>query len=69
MLVDIPKDVTDPNIKIPYHYPREIQMRSYHPTEKGHQGQIKQAVDLMLQAKRPVLYTGGGVVLGEASAP
>ena len=42
VVVDIPKDVTDPNIKIPYHYPREIQMRSYNPTEKGHPGQIKQ---------------------------
>ncbi len=68
VVVDIPKDVTDPNIKIPYHYPREIQMRSYQPTEKGHLGQIKRAVELMLQAKRPVLYTGGGVVLGEAAA-
>jgi len=68
VVVDIPKDVTDPNIKIPYHYPREIQMRSYQPMEKGHLGQIKRAVELMLQAKRPVLYTGGGVVLGEAAA-
>jgi acetolactate synthase-1/2/3 large subunit len=68
VVVDIPKDVTDPNVKIPYVYPREIRMRSYHPTEKGHPGQIKRALDLMLQAKRPVFYTGGGVVLGEASA-
>ncbi|MBK5965907.1 acetolactate synthase, large subunit, biosynthetic type [Thiocystis minor] len=68
VVVDIPKDVTDPNIKIPYHYPREIRMRSYNPVEKGHPGQIKKAVDLMLQATRPVFYTGGGVVLGEGSA-
>jgi len=68
VVVDIPKDITDPNIKIPYHYPREIRMRSYNPTEKGHTGQIRRAVDLMLQAKRPVFYTGGGVVLGEAAA-
>ena len=68
VVVDIPKDVTDPNIKIPYHYPREIRMRSYNPTEKGHSGQIRRAVDLMREAKRPVIYTGGGVVLGEASA-
>ncbi len=67
VLVDIPKDVTDPNIRIPYHYPREIRMRSYHPTEKGHPGQIKRAIDLMAQAQRPVIYTGGGVVLGDAS--
>ena len=68
VVVDIPKDVTDPNVKIPYEYPREIKMRSYSPTQRGHQGQIRQAVDLMLAAKRPVIYTGGGVVLGEASA-
>lgn len=68
VLVDIPKDVTDPNIRVPYRYPREIRMRSYHPTEKGHLGQIKRAVELMLQARRPVIYTGGGVVLGDASA-
>ncbi len=68
VVIDIPKDVTDPNIKIPYVYPREIKMRSYNPVEKGHLGQIKKAVDLMVSAKRPVFYTGGGVVLGEGSA-
>ena len=67
VVVDIPKDVTDPNVKVPYVYPREVRMRSYNPTEKGHQGQIKRAIELMLQAKRPVLYTGGGVVLGDGS--
>ena len=68
VVVDIPKDVTDPNIKIAYEYPSEIRMRSYSPAEKGHMGQIRKAVDLMLAARRPVIYTGGGVVLGEASA-
>ena len=68
VVVDIPKDVTDPNIKIPYIYPREIKLRSYNPVEKGHLGQIRKAVDLMLAAKRPVFYTGGGVVLGDGSA-
>jgi acetolactate synthase I/II/III large subunit len=68
VVVDIPKDVTDPNIKIPYDYPRDVKMRSYNPVMKGHPGQIRKAVDLILQAKRPVFYTGGGVVLGEASA-
>ncbi len=68
VVVDIPKDVTDPNRKIPYHYPQEIKLRSYNPVEKGHLGQIRRAVDLMLEAKRPVFYTGGGVVLGEGSA-
>ncbi len=68
VVVDIPKDVTDPNIKIPYEYPREIKLRSYNPVLKGHLGQIRKAVDLIRQAKRPIFYTGGGVVLGEASA-
>ncbi|KAA6186985.1 acetolactate synthase 3 large subunit [Thiohalocapsa marina] len=68
VVVDIPKDVTDPNIRIPYAYPREVSMRSYSPAQRGHQGQIRKAVEKMLAARRPVIYTGGGVVLGEASA-
>jgi acetolactate synthase-1/2/3 large subunit len=67
VLVDIPKDTTDPNIKIPYQYPREIKMRSYNPATRGHLGQIKKAVAAMLEAKRPVVYAGGGVILGDAS--
>ncbi|MEJ2576611.1 MAG: acetolactate synthase 3 large subunit [Gammaproteobacteria bacterium] len=67
VVVDIPKDVTDPSVKIPYHYPKKIEMRSYNPVDKGHLGQVKKAVDLMLAAERPVIYTGGGVVLGDAS--
>ncbi|MEA3277804.1 MAG: acetolactate synthase 3 large subunit [Pseudomonadota bacterium] len=67
VVVDIPKDVTDPNVKIPYQYPRDIKMRSYNPVQKGHLGQIKKAVEVMLEAKRPVLYTGGGVILGNGS--
>jgi len=66
VVVDIPKDITDPNIKIPYEYPKKVHMRSYNPVAKGHPGQIKRAVDLMLTAKRPVLYTGGGVVIDNA---
>ncbi|MES9898709.1 MAG: acetolactate synthase 3 large subunit [Sedimenticola sp.] len=67
VVVDIPKDIVDPNIKIDYVYPDKIKMRSYNPVLKGHLGQIKKAVNLMLGAERPVFYTGGGVVLGEAS--
>jgi len=65
VLVDIPKDVTAH--KCEYEYPKEVHMRSYNPVVKGHPGQIKKAVDLMLAAKRPMIYTGGGVILGEAS--
>jgi len=67
VLVDIPKDVTDPGVRIPYDYPKKISMRSYKPVEKGHPKQIRKAVDLMVKAQRPVLYTGGGVILGNAS--
>ncbi len=68
VVVDIPKDVTDPNVKIPYEHPKKVSMRSYAPVEKGHPGQIKKAVELLLAAERPMLYTGGGVVTGDASA-
>ena len=69
VVVDIPKDVTDPKIKVPFEYPSAISMRSYHPTIKGHSGQIRKAVDLIVNAERPMIYTGGGVVLGRASEP
>jgi|TARA_A100001391_G_scaffold79899_1_gene51932 acetolactate synthase-1/2/3 large subunit len=67
VVVDVPKDITDPAVKVPYHYPDKVNMRSYQPTVKGHTGQIKRAVDLMLSAKKPMIYTGGGVVLGKGS--
>lgn len=67
VVVDIPKDITDPGTRIPYRYPEAPDMRSYHPMVKGHTGQTQKAVELILQAKQPVIYTGGGVILGEAS--
>ncbi|MBI3374456.1 MAG: acetolactate synthase 3 catalytic subunit [Betaproteobacteria bacterium] len=66
VLVDIPKDVT--THKTEFHYPEEISLRSYNPVRKGHSGQVKKAVQLLLEAKRPMIYTGGGVVLSNASA-
>lgn len=66
VVVDIPKNTTDPNIKIPYSYPKEVSLRSYNPTLKGHPGQIKRAVDVILTAKRPMIYAGGGVILSGA---
>ncbi|MEI8304253.1 MAG: acetolactate synthase 3 catalytic subunit [Burkholderiales bacterium] len=65
VLVDIPKDVT--REKCRYEYPKSVQMRSYNPVVKGHQGQIKKAVQLLLQAQRPMIYTGGGVILANAA--
>ncbi len=65
VVVDIPKDVS--TLKAEFHYPKRVKMRSYNPVSKGHPRQIKKAIELMLSAKRPMLYTGGGVVLGNAS--
>jgi len=67
VVVDIPKDITDPNVKVPYVYPETVNMRSYEPPREGDQRQVQKAVDLLLSAKRPMIYSGGGVVLGEAS--
>ncbi len=66
VVVDIAKDATDPRVKIPYSYPGKVEMRSYNPITKGHPLQIKRAVELLLGAKRPMIYTGGGVVLSNA---
>jgi len=66
VVVDIPKDVSLKTT--PFHYPATIEMRSYNPVRKGHGGQIRKAVQLLLAAKRPYIYTGGGVILGNASA-
>ncbi|MFC1603181.1 biosynthetic-type acetolactate synthase large subunit [Pseudomonadota bacterium] len=66
VVIDVPKDVTNPGDKIPFSYPQKADLRSYNPVKKGHKGQIKKAVDLMLSAKRPVIYSGGGVVIGNS---
>ncbi len=66
VVVDIPKDITAEFAK--FEYPAAVEMRSYTPIIKGHAGQIKKAVKLLLDAKRPMIYTGGGLVLGDASA-
>ena len=65
VLVDIPKDIT--NQKCEFEYPKTITMRSYNPVVKGHSGQIKKAVQMLLDAKRPMIYAGGGVVLSDAA--
>lgn len=65
VVVDIPKDITA--AKCRFEYPAEIRMRSYSPIVKGHFGQIKKAVSLLLSARRPIIYTGGGVILGNAA--
>ena len=66
VVVDIPKDVSFK--KVPYSgYPQTVEMRSYNPVKKGHGGQIRKALQLLLAAKRPYIYTGGGVLLGNAT--
>ena len=67
VVVDIPKDVTDPNYKVPYEFPDKVVMRSYQPSSRGHKGQIKRAAKVLLDAKRPVIYAGGGVIIDNAS--
>ncbi|MBP9713652.1 MAG: acetolactate synthase 3 catalytic subunit [Sterolibacterium sp.] len=65
VLVDIPKDITAQ--KCEFVYPKSVSMRSYNPVTKGHAGQIKKALQLLMEAKRPMIYTGGGVILAEAA--
>ena len=65
VLVDIPKDVSA--AKCVFHYPETVSMRSYNPVVKGHQGQIRKAVKALREAKRPILYAGGGVILADAA--
>ncbi|WP_426343510.1 acetolactate synthase 3 catalytic subunit [Pseudoduganella sp. R-32] len=65
VLVDIPKDIS--MHKHVYSYPKDIEMRSYRPVDKGHAGQIRKALQLLLSAERPMIYTGGGVILAHAS--
>ncbi len=67
VVVDLPKDITNPFDKFEYSYPKKVKLRSYAPATRGHAGQIKKAVSLLLAAKRPVIYSGGGVVQGNAS--
>ncbi len=67
VVIDIPKDVTDPKDKRPYSYPEDIKMRSYAVPGRGHSGQIQKAVTALLGAKRPMIYAGGGVIQGSGS--
>ncbi|MBK9132523.1 MAG: acetolactate synthase 3 catalytic subunit [Gammaproteobacteria bacterium] len=67
VVVDIPKDITAPSHKAVFDYPKSVTIRSYNPVVKGHVGQIKRALQTLLKARRPMVYAGGGVVLGNAS--
>ena len=67
VVIDIPKDFTDPEYKFEFNYPSEVNMRSYNPPKKGDTSRIKEAVDLIEQSKKPVIYSGGGVIQNDAS--
>jgi len=67
VVIDLPKDITNPVDKFEYDYPDKVKMRSYTPANRGHSGQIKKAVQLLLNAKKPVIYSGGGVIQGNGS--
>ncbi len=66
VVIDVPKDMTNPTDKFEYVFPKTVKMRSYNPVTKGHSGQIKKAFDLLINAKRPIIYAGGGVIIGRA---
>ncbi|MCW8887289.1 MAG: biosynthetic-type acetolactate synthase large subunit, partial [Motiliproteus sp.] len=67
VVVDIPKDMTTPTDRFEYSYPETVKLRSYNPVSRGHSGQIKKAVELLLNAKRPVILVGGGAISANAS--
>lgn len=67
VVIDVPKDATNPAEKFPYEYPEKVKLRSYQPPSRGHSGQIRKAIDELITAKRPMIYTGGGVVQGNAA--
>lgn len=67
VVVDLPKDITV--AKTEYVYPKKLSIRSYNPTVKGHVGQIKKAMKLLQESKRPIVYAGGGAVIDNAAEP
>jgi len=66
VLIDIPKDLTDPNVKINFEYPKKVNIRSYKPAISESEAKIQQAAKLICSAKKPMIYTGGGIILGNA---
>ncbi len=66
VVIDIPKDTTDPDVTAPYHYPRSVALRSYKPALKGNGRQIRKAAEALVNARCPVVYAGGGVIQGDA---
>lgn len=69
VVIDLPKDILNPNHKSPYQWPESVSMRSYNPTVQGHKGQVKRALNTLLAAKQAVIYAGGGVISANAESP
>ena len=67
VVVDIPKDITNPADLHPFVHPESVAIRSYNPALRGHSGQIKKAAAMLMAAERPMIYSGGGVIQGDAS--
>ncbi|MBT4162764.1 MAG: acetolactate synthase 3 large subunit [Gammaproteobacteria bacterium] len=67
VVIDVPKDVTSPTELYDYDYPETVSMRSYSPATKGHTGQVKKAIKMLMSCERPMIYSGGGVVQGNAA--
>ncbi|WP_371185896.1 acetolactate synthase 3 large subunit [Thalassotalea maritima] len=67
VVIELPKDILNPDITVPFHMDREVNIRSYHPTEKGHSKQIKKAVRTIVDSKRLVIYSGGGIILSDCA--
>ncbi len=68
VVIDLPKDILNPAVKLPYFWPDQVSLRSYNPTTQGHRGQIKRALQVLLASKQPVIYAGGGVITSECES-
>lgn len=62
VVIDLPKDIVSPALRLPYAYPEQVSLRSYNPTVQGHRGQIKRALQTILAARKPIMYVGGGAI-------
>lgn len=62
VVIDLPKDIVNPALSFPYQYPESVSLRSYNPTQRGHKRQIRKATNVLIEAKRPIIYAGGGAM-------
>ncbi len=67
VVVELPKDMLNPAIKFEYKFPKRTELRTYSPNTKGHSKQIRKAVSAILEAKKLVIYSGGGIILSNTS--